>query len=513
MQRSLRVRRTRVALAALFLVSFAELPQSASAASQVLISGLAGKYGPNENVSYKITGTPGDTCQLSYQNQTPKSFTFGASGSVTASFTTGTTASLLVINVTCAKSGSAKVQSELVLQNIPLAPTPQPSKTSTTSLPGTDASINSTLTSIIEPLANTCEEGEVFTVRADALAFAQGDNVKVNLFNANNSELTLSMVSKSASAGEKSLNIKTRVCQSDPAYLGSAQDYRLVMTYSDAPGLFVQTQEYKFRLISRVEVANFSQYAVSRVRANCIFDQFVAQNSYVQSGTTRKSGDKMTIKGTLYRAGLVAPNDTLNLVRVIDPGNSKIIATTKTDKDGKYSFTFSATTYPKALLYHIEAPERKEDLGPVPGPFPKKIWAVFIDCNKECKISETSMRETAPVNSFTQVCLENLSFYKQVVTQGDNENSKLLRNVIVYPILSNIVRSRSETNARAAADAATSANSSANSGSSAGATSAVPKSPPSASGSKSSSSGGGRCYVNGYTTKKGKRVSGYYRSC
>ena len=504
-----RIQRTFSTLSITLLFLFSGNAYIAHANTPVAISGLASQYGPSANVSYKITGTPGDTCRLSYQNQTPKSFTFGASGSVTASFTTGTTASLLVINVTCLQSGSAKAQSQLVLSNLPAKQTPQPTQTTSSAQSGIDASVNSTLTSIIEPLANTCEDGDLVTVRADALAFAQGDNVKVNLFNANNAELTLSMISKSASAGEKSINIKTRVCQSDPAYIGAAQDYRLVMTYSDAPGLFVQTQEYKFRLISRVEVANFSQYAVSRVRANCVFDQFVAQNSYVQSGTTRKSGDKMTIKGTLYRAGLLAPNDTLNLVRVIGPANYKIIATTKTDKDGKYSFTFSATTFPKALLYHIEAPERKEDLGPVPGPFPKKIWAVFIDCNKECKISETSMRETAPVNSFTQACLENLSFYKQVTTQGDNENSKLLRNVILYPILSNIARSRTDSAARQSAAAEESSNDSLLSPPVA----APGKTGSSASGSTPSKPSAGRCYVNGYTTKKGKRVSGYYRSC
>jgi hypothetical protein len=494
---------------------FSENSFSAYATTPVSISGLASQYGPGQKVSYKIAGTPGDTCQLGYQNQTPKPFVMGSAGSVSASFTTGTTASLIVIRVTCSQSGVANAQSEIVLASLPTKTSPTTvSPAPTPTLPGVDASVNSTLSSIIEPLPNTCEEGELTTVRADALGFAQGDNVKVNIFNANNSELTLSLVTKSALPGEKSIALKVRVCQSDPAYLGVAQDYRLMMTYSDSPGYFVQSQEYKFRLISRVEVSNFSQYAISQTRTKCSFDQWSATNTFVQSGITRKSGDKMTIKGTFYRAGLVAPNDTLKLVRVIDSTNSKVIATTTTDKDGKYSFTFSALTFPKALLYQIQAPERQADLGVIPGPFPEKVWVVFIDCDKGCKIKETSSRDTTPVNNYSDVCLQSLAFYNLVITQGDNENSKLMRKIVLYPIISNITRSRTESNAKIAASAAEAAAQSSNEKSGAATGSSTNKSSPSASNSAPSrSSGGGRCYVRGYTTKKGKSVSGYYRSC
>lgn len=519
-----RLRRSVVSvfLALLFITS--ESVYVAQASTAVTISGLATKYGPGEKVSYKISGTAGDSCQLSYQNQTAKPFTMGSAGSVTASFTTGPTASVIVVNVTCTQSGSARAQSQIVLTGLPAAPAPTPTPTSTATqpLPGVDASVNSTLSSIIEPLANTCEEGELATVRADGLAFSQGDNVKVNIFNAVNQELSLSLVTKSALRGETAIGIKVRVCQADPAYLGAPQDYRLVMTYSDAPGYFVQSQEYKFRLISRTEVANFSQFAVSQVRSKCVFDNNSVLNSYVQSGVTRKAGEKMTIKGTFYRAGLIAPNDTLNLVRVVDPTNSKIIATTTTDKDGKYSFTFTALAFPKALLYRIQAPERQADIGVVPGPFPAKTWEVFIDCKKGCKIGELSMRDEAPTNNFTDVCLQSLSFYNQVIRQSDDENSRILRKVIVYPILSNITRSRTDSAAKVAAAAAAAAeaaaiaqNSNNNAGTSAGSSgsSASGGSGTSARSSGSSSSGGGRCYVSGYTTKKGKRVSGYYRSC
>lgn len=514
-----------VLLALLFVTS--ETVNVAQASTAVTISGLATSYGPGQKVSYKISGTAGDSCQLSYQNQAAKPFTMGSAGSVTASFTTGPSASLIVINVTCTQSGSARAQSEIVLSAVPAAPTapapaPTPTPTPVKPLPGIDASVNSTLSSIIEPLANTCEDGELATVRADGLAFSQGDNVKVNIFNAVNQELSLSLVTKSALTGETSIGIKVRVCQADPAYIGASQDYRLVMTYSDAPGYFVQSQEYKFRLISRTEVANFSQFAVSQVRSKCVFDNNSVQNSYVQSGVTRKPGEKMTIKGTFYRAGLIAPNDTLNLVRVIDPNNSKIIATTTTDKDGKYSFTFNALVFPKALLYRIQAPERQADIGPVPGPFPARMWTVYIDCKKGCKIEEISMRDEAPTNNFTDECLQTLSFYNQVIRQSDDENSRILRKVIIYPILSNISRSRTDSAAKAAAAAAAAAeaaaiaqNSNKNSGATAGSSgsSSSSGSGTSARSSGSSSSRGGSCYVRGYTTKKGKRVSGYYRSC
>ncbi len=517
-----------------FLFAETALP---ALANSVAISGLAPSYGPNQKVSYKIAALAGDSCQLSYQNQAPKAFTMGASGSATASFTTGNIASLIVINVQCTKSGIANARSEIILPTSSTSPSSSTSSTSTTTptptptqpapsptpLPGQDASVNSTLSSIIEPLANTCEEGNLSISRSDGLDFSQGDNVKVNVFNANNGELSLALVTKSALAGDKQIAVKVRICQADPAYIGAAQDYRLVMTYSDAPGYFVQSQEYKFRLISRTEVTNFSQYAVSQVRTKCTFDQRVIQNAYVQSGATRKPGEKMTIKGTLYRAGLIAPNDTVRLVKVVNEKTSKTVATTTTDQDGKYSFTFTVETYPKAILYEIHVPERKKDLGPVPGPFPANKWVVFINCDKGCTLDKSSEVDKTPVNTFTDTCLESLSFYNLVLTQGDDENSRLLRNVVIYPIISNIVKSRSESNASAAsaaaiASSAAAANSSNNSqSSSASSSSTAPRATSGSSGStsarsKSSGSSGGRCYVRPHT-RNGKRVSGYWRSC
>ena len=506
-------------------------------ANSVVISGLAPSYGPNQKVSYKITALAGDSCQISYQNQAPKAFTMGASGSATASFTTGNIASLIVINVQCSKSGIANARSEIILttssssssSSTPSTTTPSPTPTqaqpapSLAPLPGQDASVNSTLSSIIEPLANTCEEGNLSISRSDGLPFDQGDNVKVNVFNANNAELSLALVTKSALAGDKQIAAKVRICQADPAYIGAAQDYRLVMTYSDALGYFVQSQEYKFRLISRTEVTNFSQYAVSQVRTKCTFNQRVIQNAYVQSGATRKPGEKMTIKGTLYRAGLIAPNDTVKLVKVVNEKTSKTVATTTTDQDGKYSFTFTVETYPKAILYEIHVPERKKDLGPVPGPFAANKWVVFINCDKGCTINKSSEVDKPPVNTFTDTCLESLSFYNLVLTQGDDENSRLLRNVVIYPIISNIVKSRSESNASAASAAAIASSAAATSSSnnsnssSASSSSTAPRATSGSSGStsarsKSSGSSGGRCYVRPHT-RNGKRVSGYWRSC
>jgi hypothetical protein len=130
------------------------------------------------------------------------------------------------------------------------------------------------------------------------------------------------------------------------------------------------------------------------------------------------------------------------------------------------------------------------------------------------------MRDEAPVNNFTELCLQSLSFYNQVTGQSDDENSRILRKVIIYPILSTISRSRADYAARTAAEAASAAAAAAaaNAQNSPNKSSVTPGSSSTSSGttakrSGSSSSGGGRCYVRGYTTKKGKSVPGYYRSC
>ena len=482
--------------------------------------------GGNINISFQITDDVGCCTWAAFwvydssgknvgsANATRTSGT-ATNGTFTSTYTVNSSLGAGAYSVKAQATDLAERYTNLVLLGnfSIITPTPSVTPTPAATLPGVDASVNSTLSSIIEPLANTCEEGEISTVRADGLGFGQGDNVKVNIYNANNVELNLSLVTKSSMAGEKSIDTRVQICQTDPAYIGSSQDYKLVMTYSDAPGYFIQSQEYKFRLISRIEVVRFSEYASSQVRSKCVFDNYAAHNTYVQSGTTRKSGEKMTINGTFYRAGLVAPSDTLKLIRVVNSKISKVIATTTTDKDGKYSFTFEALTYPKALLYRIEAPERTSDLGPVPGPFPSKIWTVFIDCKKGCKIAETSMRNETPINNFSEVCLQNLSFYNQVTRQNDDENSRILRKVVIYPILSTIIRSRTDTAAKSAAATAgnqnlpnkpnslprTSSGNSGNSGTSAGK-------------SKSSSSGGGSVYVKPYTRKDGTRVKGHTRS-
>lgn len=506
--------------AIIFFLSETAIP---ALADTVVITGLATSYGPNQSVNYKISGISGDSCQLSYPNQTAKPFTMGSAGATTASFTTGNTPGLIVINVQCAKSGIANARSEIVVpastSNTPKTQSPPPltpTPSAPTPLPGEDASVNSTLSSIIEPQVNTCEEGDLTTARSDSLAFGQGDNVKATVFNANNAELSLALVTKSAVMGDKQIAVKIRICQADPSYIGASQDYRLVMTYADAPRYFVQTQEYKFRIISRTEVANFSQYAVSRVRTNCTFDQRAIQNVYVQSGTMRKPGEKMTIKGTLYRAGLIASNDTVKLVKITDLTSRKIIATTTTDAGGKYSFTFTLESYPKAIYYEINVPERKKELGPISGPFPEKKWPVFIDCDKGCTIKKYIVGDKAPVNTFTETCLESLSFYNLVLSQGDDENSRLLRKVVLYPIISSIVRSRSDVNASSVSGAAVASSTSPNSPSASNSSSSASDSSGSIGSNSSSSSsggGGGRCYVSGYTTKKGTRVKGYYRSC
>ena len=492
-------------------------PQGTPATSGVVkvsTSGLSSKYGPKEKVSYKIFGTPGDSCQISYQNQAAKSFTIDSIGYVTASFTTGEIASAIVIRIDCTKSGSIIADTELVM---PAKPLPATTLVPTV-LPGVDASVNSALTSIIEPRANTCEDGELSVVRGDGAEFALGDSVKAVIFNDQGAELSLSNATKSAQAGDKDITLKVRICQSDRAYVGVDKDYRLLMTYSDSPGYFVQTQEFIFKLISRIEVANFYKFAEDGARRNCAFDQQSIQNSFIQSGTTRKVGEKMTIKGTLYRSGFASPGDVIRLIKVVNSSSSKVLSSTKTDREGNYSFTFPVESFPKALFYRISAPERTTDLGPVPGPFPAKEWDVFIDCNKGCKIRELGTAQPEPVLEFAETCLNNLSFYNQVLSQSDDENSRLLRKVIIYPLIFKILKSRSETNAIAAQKAAESnaaAAAATNASSRSGTPSSSSASKVGSSGSSSASSGssGGRCYVRGYTTKKGKRVSGYYRSC
>jgi hypothetical protein len=501
-----------------------KMPETASPSNAGVVAlsttGLAAKYGPTENVSYKIIGTPGDTCQIAYQNQTAKPFTIGASGSVTASFTTGTIASLILIKIDCTKSGSITARTELI---IPVVSAPAPAPVVATVLPGNDASVNSVLTSIIEPLVGTCEEGELSVVRSDGLGFAQGDSVKALIYNYQGVELSTSVATKSAQKDDKDITFKMRVCQNDRAYTGVEQKYRLVMTYTDAASYFVQNQEYEFNLISRIELSSFYKYAAAQARDRCEFDQQSVQNSFIQSGVTRKAGEKMTIKGTLYRSGFASPNDSISLIKIVNSTSSKKVSTIKTDKEGNYSFTFTLETYPKAIFYRLSVGERTSDIGPVPGPFPAKEWDVFVDCKKGCKISEIGTSPAEPIVEFSKACQEGLAFFDLVSSQNDDENSKILRKVIIYPLISKIVKSRSETNAisaqqaadanaaaAAAAAAAAINNASKNSSSTSSSTTAKKST---SSGSSSASSGGGRCYVRGYTTKKGKRVSGYYRSC
>ena len=240
---------------------------------------------------------------------------------------------------------------------------------------------------------------------------------------------------------------------------------------------------------------------VPRFSNNVVFSSYWSTNSLVN----RKLTTTHLIEGIVFRSGLIAANEKLSFYLSNNNFRNYFLGSATTDNVGAFSFQFKLNFLDSSIkpsghpriMVHLQ--ERGIPLGVINDPQPAELltyqfnWATSdrltppIDnwiprqtsaCNAAVGIGVGTEDEDHPLAWMTLKALWDRFKNKQYkLNQSDKK--------IIQVNNSNSVGSKTSTS-----------NSSGASGSSNGSSLSVKK-----------------CWVNGYTTKSGKRVSGYFRRC
>jgi hypothetical protein len=250
--------------------------------------------------------------------------------------------------------------------------------------------------------------------------------------------------------------------------------------------------------------------AIEKVEKDCPFNNYTSNIVPEVSPAKFKNGAEITWTGTYFHQGIPVPNHAMTIYEGNqgDPrtGKVKILGTSITDKDGAFTFRHKFTI-PKGDVvrdYTIVAERRLNQIGFVHGPIRSTFAFVNIFCEKGVCSYQPGFMDTDFIPTFQEPCLTTFKAYDQAfgaaaaaanstsINFSDNKNLiawigrkvfKGSKNKVVFnTIYESEVADYTERDSRNI-------------------------------GKKGSSGIKGRCYVSGYTTKTGKRVSGYYRSC
>ena len=266
----------------------------------------------------------------------------------------------------------------------------------------------------------------------------------------------------------------------------------------------------KFATIIPILPKDAEALAIEKVEKDCPFNNYTSNIVPEVSPAKFKNGADITWTGTYFHQGIPVPNHKMTLYEGNqgDPrtGKVKILGTSTTDKDGAFTFRHKFTI-PKGdvvMGYTIVAERRLDQIGFIHGPIDSTFAFVDIFCDKGVCSYRPGFMDTDFIPTFQEPCLTTFKAYDQAfgaaaaaansisVNFTDNKNLiawigrkvfKGSKNKVVFnTIYESEVADYVERDSRNI-------------------------------GKKGSSGIKGRCYVSGYTTKTGKRVSGYYRSC
>jgi hypothetical protein len=346
-----------------------------------------------------------------------------------------------------------------------------------------------------------CSQSSVTVSRNDGLPFSgNGDRIEIQL-KAKESSLLSSLTSASKSIIQDiytnlevtSVSVPISLCVRDisgPYVTGEITEIEVVIVYKKGYTIIAGGFSAKVKLLPKTPEAQ----AIEKLIKDCNF-QFKPNwlAPIVQVKKDVPKGKPVTLAGTFFRNGIPSPGDTLRIYEDFntDPtrGNVKLLSESKTDQNGVFSFTFVPKS--KNGIFTVTFQARTSPLGPLSGPFESGSFIVSVDCKTNCNYRPSI---TDWVLAHSDTCLS--AFQKYDVDFASRSDSSLMYPnregripflfKKVFPGSSN---KKSYFNASEADYGGYSSSTS------------------------SSGSGTKRCYVSGYTTKTGKRVSGYWRSC
>jgi hypothetical protein len=384
--------------------------------------------------------------------------------------------------------------------------------------------ITATFSKIYRPdlaTPGTCSGSSFQVARTDNVAFDSGDLIQASFYAYYPEDKMRSQFPVTSSSAEVSPDVFTskmptkvggsyRLCVKDwqsgsfrPNFSALYVEVIYKMNYgSVTAGKFVATIP--------ILPKDAEALAIEKVEKDCPFNNYTSNIVPEVSPATFKNGAKITWTGTYFHQGVPVPNHRLSIYdgNQGDPrrGKVKILGTSVTDKDGVFSFKFkfSIPNGYFAQSYTIVAERRLDQIGFIHGPIDSTFAFFNILCEKGVCSFKPGFMDADFIPTFQEPCLTTFKAYDQAfgaaaaaagsvsVNFTDNKNLiawigrkvfKGSKNKVVFnSIYESEAADYSERDARNI-------------------------------GKKGSSGIKGRCYVSGYTTKAGKRVSGYYRSC
>lgn len=346
---------------------------------------------------------------------------------------------------------------------------------------------------------NLCSTSSVTVSRNDGKPFSgQGDRIEITIRAKESSLGILTYSSKSilkdiyTNLEVVSVSVPISLCVRDITgkYVsGEINEVDLQIVYKKDYTIIVSEFSARVKLLPKTPEAQ----AIEKLIKDCAFEYKPKWLATIeQTAQNVSKGKPVTLAGTFFRSGIPSPGDTLRIYQDFnsDPtrGDVKLLATSKTDKDGVFSFTFVPKS--KNGIYTVTFQARTLPLGPLAGPFESGSFIVSVDCKDKCNYRPSI---TDWILKHSETCISafadyDLNFASKsdpglMYPNSDGRIPYLFRKVFVGS-----ARKKAYFNSSAADSGGYSSNS-------------------------SSSKSGGRCYVSGYTTKTGKRVSGYYRDC
>jgi hypothetical protein len=226
---------------------------------------------------------------------------------------------------------------------------------------------------------------------------------------------------------------------------------------------------------------------ISDLRKECgqnhVAKKFTYNMTVQQTESPKKSGDLVGISGTLFRHGFPSPNDEISLFieskKYADPRT--LVAKTQTDGKGQFKFSFPIVRDKGAnsSTYVIVAYNRAEPIGPISGPFDEMAYTVDFLWEPTARYFQGT-NDWVPAH--TVLCKEKIDAYNALVSSQQAKIFEDDRNRLLWFTAKSVYygfKDKKTYTTYSKWDRAT----------------------------------GGRCFVSGYTTSSGKRVSGYSRRC
>ena len=484
------------------------IEQSAQA-TPIQIIGLPAVGYSGVPFKFTVKGTAADSCVESSPGGKLTPFTLSALGT-TVTHIPGTTTGLYSFTINCTNSGSTSFTVQVLASsgNTSL-PTPAPIQTPP-SMSGREITtanngiIKATIWPIYYPLTigyKDCPYTSVKIEKTDGTNFIDGENIEIQAgsqfipqpsgsrFDGIISDVNRQRFAMATPWTKRMPNALTGIIyfcgdqNNQPSKLSSPTLVNALITLNN-----LATVESTLTLPFYVLPKSDEITQIDNVRTQCGFTwmqtKFDQNLVLEQTKKPGKLGGITTFKGTLYRQGLLASFDTIEVraqgSTVLELG--ELLGKATTDASGQFTITFPAkkSQFSDFPMYDFMIPERSEPIGIFSGPFEAYSFNVSLQMPKQ-GLYEKTLEDWIP--QFPSGCTAAYSKYQSSYGASSTELFHDDRHPIAMYVTKKVLYGFKNKATY-----------------------------PSVSAS-GSSSGGGRCHVSGYTTKTGKRVSSYSRSC